>query len=75
MTPCPYPLIMSLVGLADEDDEDDEDEDENENGWDVDDEWLMAPVTPPLMPVVPPPSTFNVGGPSTIAPGLPFLVG
>ncbi|GKA16562.1 hypothetical protein Tco_0696309 [Tanacetum coccineum] len=58
-----------------EDDEDDEDEDDNEDGWDVDDEWLMAPVTPPLMPVVPPPSTFKVGGPSTAAPGLPFPVG
>ncbi|GKB37842.1 hypothetical protein Tco_0882784 [Tanacetum coccineum] len=27
------------------------------------------------MPVVPPPSTFEVGGPSTAAPGLPFPVG
>ncbi|GKB75527.1 hypothetical protein Tco_0942422 [Tanacetum coccineum] len=41
----------------------------------------MAPVTPPPMPVVPPPSTYEVGGPSTAAaegqsfplptPGLP----
>ncbi|GKB59385.1 hypothetical protein Tco_0915571 [Tanacetum coccineum] len=30
-------------------------------------EWLMAPVTPPLMPVVPPSSTYEVGGPSIAA--------
>ncbi|GJV50493.1 hypothetical protein Tco_1440705 [Tanacetum coccineum] len=63
------------MSSMDEDDEDDEDEDENENGWDVDDEWLMALVTPPLMPVVPPPSTFKVVGPSTVAPGLRVPVG
>ncbi|GKA61036.1 hypothetical protein Tco_0760443 [Tanacetum coccineum] len=33
----------------------------------VNEEWLMAPVTPPLMPVVPPPSTYKIGGPSTAA--------
>ncbi|GJX34819.1 hypothetical protein Tco_0246376 [Tanacetum coccineum] len=35
--------------------------------WEVNEEWLMAPVTPPPMPVVPPPSTSEVGGPSTAA--------
>nr|GEV05104.1 hypothetical protein [Tanacetum cinerariifolium] len=49
----------------------------------VNDEWLMAPVTPPLMPAVPPPSVYEVGGLSTAAfvgkscpfpvPGLPIL--
>ncbi|GKC01203.1 hypothetical protein Tco_0987339 [Tanacetum coccineum] len=38
-----------------------------EEVWEVNEEWLMAPVTPPLMPVVPPPSTYEVGGPSTAA--------
>ncbi|GKD47488.1 hypothetical protein Tco_1276464 [Tanacetum coccineum] len=27
----------------------------------------MAPITPPPLPVVPPPSTYEVGGPSTAA--------
>ncbi|GJW97270.1 hypothetical protein Tco_0179078, partial [Tanacetum coccineum] len=62
--------------LMDDDDEDDDDDDNgNEDGWEVDDKWLMAPVTPPLIPVVPPPSTFKVGKPSTAAPEHPFLVG
>nr|GEZ22284.1 hypothetical protein [Tanacetum cinerariifolium] len=55
----------------------------NNNGWieadmpllgelgvefrEVNEEWLMAPVTPPLMPAVPPPSVYEVGGPSTTA--------
>ncbi|GKG00414.1 hypothetical protein Tco_0302104, partial [Tanacetum coccineum] len=30
-------------------------------------EWLMAPVTLPPMPFLPPPSTYEVGGPSTAA--------
>ncbi|GJX47009.1 hypothetical protein Tco_0272199 [Tanacetum coccineum] len=29
---------------------------DEEEVWEVNEEWLMAPVTPPLMPVVPPPS-------------------
>nr|GEV50812.1 hypothetical protein [Tanacetum cinerariifolium] len=33
----------------------------------VNEEWLMAPVIPPPMPVVSPPSTYEVGGPSTTA--------
>ncbi|GKB82855.1 hypothetical protein Tco_0949750, partial [Tanacetum coccineum] len=40
---------------------------DEEEVWEVNEEWLMAPVTPPLMPVVPPPSTYEVGGPSTAA--------
>ncbi|GKF31028.1 hypothetical protein Tco_0100826, partial [Tanacetum coccineum] len=35
----------------------------------------MAPVTPPLMLVMPPPSTYEVGGPSTAAAeGQSFLL-
>nr|GFB21346.1 hypothetical protein [Tanacetum cinerariifolium] len=35
--------------------------------WEVNEEWLMAPITPPLMLVVPLPGTYEVGGPSTTA--------
>ncbi|GJZ94837.1 hypothetical protein Tco_0667040 [Tanacetum coccineum] len=52
-----------------------------EEVWEVNEEWLMAPTTPPLVLAVPPPSVYEVGGPSTVvtegssfphsAPGLP----
>ncbi|GJR42986.1 hypothetical protein Tco_1311089 [Tanacetum coccineum] len=62
--------------LMDDDDGDDDDEGEDdEDGWEVNEEWLMAPITPPPMLIVPLPSTFEVGGPSTAAPGPLFLVG
>ncbi|GKF70527.1 hypothetical protein Tco_0203584, partial [Tanacetum coccineum] len=32
----------------------------------MDEEWLMAPVTPPPMPVMPLPSTYEVGGSSGV---------
>ncbi|GJW95394.1 hypothetical protein Tco_0175066 [Tanacetum coccineum] len=69
--------------FSDDDFEDDDSEgfDEDEV-WEVNEEWLMAPVTPPPMPAVPPPSVYEVGGPSTAAaegqsfplpaPGLPI---
>ncbi|GKG49757.1 hypothetical protein Tco_0518531, partial [Tanacetum coccineum] len=48
-----------------------EDNDSNrfdeEEVCEVNKEWLMAPVTPPLMPAVPLPSVYEVGGPSTMA--------
>nr|GEX25259.1 hypothetical protein [Tanacetum cinerariifolium] len=60
------------------------DEDE---AWEVNEEWLMAPVTPPPVPAEQPPSVYEVGGPSTtvaegsslphLAPGLfvpPFVI-
>ncbi|GKF31237.1 hypothetical protein Tco_0101035, partial [Tanacetum coccineum] len=50
--------------FSDEDSKGFEDKDEV---WEVNEEWLMAPVTPPLMPVVPPPSNYEVGGSSTTA--------
>ncbi|GJT48386.1 hypothetical protein Tco_0974543 [Tanacetum coccineum] len=88
MEPVVDPVIddmMELMDNPDEDvdmlmDDDDEDDDndegkDDEDGWEVNKEWLMAPVTSPLMPVVPPPSTFEVDGPSTNAPGPPFPVG
>ncbi|GJZ84165.1 hypothetical protein Tco_0649504 [Tanacetum coccineum] len=72
--------IAMLFGDDDFGDDDSEGFDEEEV-WEVNEEWLMAPITPPLMPVVPPPSIYEVGGPSTaaaegqsfplLAPGLP----
>ncbi|GJY36112.1 hypothetical protein Tco_0421490 [Tanacetum coccineum] len=38
-----------------------------EEVWEVNEDWLMAPTTPPLMLVVPPPNVYEVGGPSTAA--------
>ncbi|GJX34511.1 hypothetical protein Tco_0246068 [Tanacetum coccineum] len=66
-------------------DDDFEDDASNEFGeeevWEVNEDWLMAPTTPPPVLAVPPPSVYEVGGPSTavaegpsfsqVAPGLP----
>ncbi|GJY92258.1 hypothetical protein Tco_0508040 [Tanacetum coccineum] len=38
---------------------------DEEEVWEVNEEWLMAPVTPPPILAVPPPSVYEVGGPST----------
>nr|GEW76696.1 hypothetical protein [Tanacetum cinerariifolium] len=44
-----------------------------EDVWEVNEEWLMAPVTPPPVPAVQPPSVYKVGGPSTaVAEGPSF---
>ncbi|GJR98149.1 hypothetical protein Tco_0270323 [Tanacetum coccineum] len=56
--------IAMLFGDDDFEDDDSEGFDEEEF-WEVNEEWLMASVTPPLMPAVPPPSIYEVGGPST----------
>nr|GEZ25902.1 hypothetical protein [Tanacetum cinerariifolium] len=32
---------------------------DDEDVWEMEKEWLMAPVTPPSMPVMPPPSTYE----------------
>ncbi|GKF93900.1 hypothetical protein Tco_0283600, partial [Tanacetum coccineum] len=52
-----------------------------EEVWEVNEDWLMAPTTPPPVLAVPPPSVYEVGGPSImvaegpyfpqVAPGLP----
>nr|GEY59398.1 hypothetical protein [Tanacetum cinerariifolium] len=60
--------------LMDDDDKDDEDEDDD-GDWEVDDECLMAPVTPPSVHNVPSPSSYEVGKPSTAAPELQFPLG
>nr|GEZ45321.1 hypothetical protein [Tanacetum cinerariifolium] len=40
--------------------------------WEVNEEWLMAPVTQPPVPAMQPPSVYEVGGPSTAAEGPSF---
>nr|GEV20725.1 hypothetical protein [Tanacetum cinerariifolium] len=40
---------------------------DEEDVWEVNEEWLMDPFTPPPMPVVPPLSIYEVRGPSTAA--------
>ncbi|GJS79924.1 hypothetical protein Tco_0729805 [Tanacetum coccineum] len=58
--------IAMLFGDHDFGDDDSEGFDEEEV-WEVNEEWLMAPVAPHLMPAVPPPSVYEVGGPSIAA--------
>ncbi|GKB15974.1 hypothetical protein Tco_0849897 [Tanacetum coccineum] len=58
-----------LVALFGDDDFEDDVSDgfDMEEVWEVNKEWLMAPVTPPPVLAVPPPSVYEVGGPSTAA--------
>nr|GEU78541.1 hypothetical protein [Tanacetum cinerariifolium] len=56
--------IAMLFGDHDFSDKDSEGVEEEEV-WEVNEEWVMAPVTPPLVPAVQPPSVYEVGGPST----------
>ncbi|GKD85789.1 hypothetical protein Tco_1356943 [Tanacetum coccineum] len=72
-----------LVALFSDDDFKDDTSDgfSEADVWEVNEDWLMAPTTPPPMLAVPPPSVYEVGGPSTavvegpsfphVAPGLP----
>ncbi|GJQ89047.1 hypothetical protein Tco_0000186 [Tanacetum coccineum] len=70
-------LVMDMEGnlamlFGDDDDSGDDDSEgpeDDEEVWEVNKEWLMAPVTPPSMPVMPSPSTYKVGDPSTAAAG------
>nr|GEV08778.1 ribonuclease H-like domain-containing protein [Tanacetum cinerariifolium] len=48
-------------------DDDSEGVEEEEEVWEVNEEWMMAPVTPPPVPSVQPPSVYEVRGPSTAA--------
>ncbi|GKB90701.1 hypothetical protein Tco_0962973 [Tanacetum coccineum] len=52
--------IAMLFGDGDFSDDDSKGFEDEEEVWEVNEEWLMAPVTPPSMPVVPPPSTYEV---------------
>ncbi|GJV15218.1 hypothetical protein Tco_1360541 [Tanacetum coccineum] len=53
--------IAMLFEDGDFSDDDSKVFEDEEEVWEVNMEWLMALVTPPLMPVVPPPSTYEVG--------------
>ncbi|GJU36927.1 hypothetical protein Tco_1185281 [Tanacetum coccineum] len=74
--------LAVLFGDDDSSDDSLDDDEDDEEVWEVNEEWLMAPVTPPLIPVMPPPSTYEVGGPSIadveghsltlLAPGVPM---
>ncbi|GKA95927.1 hypothetical protein Tco_0818022 [Tanacetum coccineum] len=76
------PGMLAMVGsdiamlFGDDDFEDDDSEGfDDEEVWEVNEEWLIAPVTPPPMPAVPPSSVYEVGGPSTAdAEGQPFTL-
>nr|GEW64838.1 hypothetical protein [Tanacetum cinerariifolium] len=57
--------IAMLFGDDDFNDDDSKGFKDEEEVWEVNEEWLMAFVTLPLMLVVPPPSTYKVGGPFT----------
>ncbi|GKC41122.1 hypothetical protein Tco_1058844 [Tanacetum coccineum] len=59
--------LAMLFGDDDFSDDDSEGFEDGEEVWEVNEEWLMAPVTPPLMLDIPPPSTYEVGGLSTAA--------
>ncbi|GJT65331.1 hypothetical protein Tco_1016811 [Tanacetum coccineum] len=59
--------IAMLFGDGNFSDDDSEGFEDEEEVWEVNEEWLMAPVTLPPMPFLPPPSTYEVGGPSTAA--------
>ncbi|GKC81349.1 hypothetical protein Tco_1137066 [Tanacetum coccineum] len=59
--------IAMLFGDDDFGDDDSEGFEDEEEVWEVNEEWLMAPFTPPPMPMVPPSSVYEVGGPSTTA--------
>ncbi|GJT29242.1 hypothetical protein Tco_0909517 [Tanacetum coccineum] len=57
--------LAMLFGDDDFSDDGLDDDENDEEVWEMDEEWLMAPVTPPPMPVMPSPSTYEVGGSST----------
>nr|GEU77604.1 hypothetical protein [Tanacetum cinerariifolium] len=66
--------IAMLFGDDDFSDDDSERFEDDKEVWEVNEEWLIAPVTPSLMRVVPLPSTYEVGGPSTAAEGQSFTL-
>nr|GEY46693.1 hypothetical protein [Tanacetum cinerariifolium] len=53
---------MQAKGHRNDEFENDSEGVDEEEAWEVNEEWLMAPVTPPLVPAVQPPSIYEVGG-------------
>nr|GEY02319.1 hypothetical protein [Tanacetum cinerariifolium] len=51
--------LAMLLGYDDFSDANSERFEDDEEVWELDEEWLMAFVTPPLMPVMPSPSTYE----------------
>nr|GEX05755.1 hypothetical protein [Tanacetum cinerariifolium] len=64
--------IAILFGDDDNEDDDSEGFDEEEEVWEVNEEWLMALVTPLSMLAVPSQIVYKAGGPSTAAEGQSF---
>ncbi|GKB20107.1 putative reverse transcriptase domain-containing protein [Tanacetum coccineum] len=74
--------LAMLFGVRDDSSDDDfEGPEGDEEVWEMEEEWLMAPITPTSMSVMPSPSIYEVGGSSTaaaeghsltlLAPGVP----
>ncbi|GJX27039.1 hypothetical protein Tco_0233335 [Tanacetum coccineum] len=88
VVPAVEEVAEPVVGVEEEQDlavlfGDDDFEDDASDGfgeeevWEVMKDWLMAPTTPPPVLAVPPPSVYEVGGPSTTVaegPSFPQLV-
>nr|GEU85346.1 hypothetical protein [Tanacetum cinerariifolium] len=55
---------LAVLFGEDDDFENDFEGVDEEQAWEVNEEWLMAFVTPPLVPAEQPPSVYVVGGPS-----------
>ncbi|GKB08253.1 hypothetical protein Tco_0836537 [Tanacetum coccineum] len=59
--------LSMLFGDVDFGNDDSEGFTDEEEVWEMDEECMMAPVTPPPVPAMPLPSTYEVGGPFTVA--------
>ncbi|GJY31528.1 hypothetical protein Tco_0415023 [Tanacetum coccineum] len=59
--------LAMLFGDDDFSDDGLDDDEDDDDVWEMDEEWLMAPVTPHPMLVMPLSSTYEVGGSSTAA--------
>ncbi|GJY35073.1 putative reverse transcriptase domain-containing protein [Tanacetum coccineum] len=64
--------LAALFGDDDDFEDDDSEGFDEEEVWEVNEDWLMAPTTPPLMLAVQLPSVYEVGGPSAVAEGPSF---
>ncbi|GJU81104.1 hypothetical protein Tco_1283469 [Tanacetum coccineum] len=64
--------LATLFGEDDDFEDDDSEGFDEEEVWEVNEEWLMTPTTPPLMLAVQLPSVYEVGGLSAVAEGPSF---